>query len=79
MAQAKDLKEIKEETREWKRWHRMGPGPGGSGALYFFGLVGSLVYFIQHAATFGDGILGIFKAIGWPGVLVYKVLEMLHL
>jgi hypothetical protein len=79
VAKSFDEKEIKEEAREWKRWHRMRPGGGSSGAIYFFGLVGSLVYFIQHAATFGDGIIGIIKAIGWPGVLVYQVLQQFHI
>jgi hypothetical protein len=76
VAQSKE--EFKEEAREWKRWHRMGPR-GSGGAIYFFGLVGSLIYFIQHATTFADGILGLIKAVAWPAVVIYKVLEQFHL
>lgn len=52
---------------------------GGSGALYGFGFVGALIYFIQNATSIGSGFWGVIKAIFWPGVLVYKVLEMLSL
>ena len=52
---------------------------GGSGALYGLGFVGALVYFIQHATTVGDGFWGVIQAIFWPGVIVYKVMEMLGL
>lgn len=53
---------------------------GGAGApLYGMGFIGALLYFIQHATTFGEGILGVLKAIVWPGVLVYKLCEFLKL
>ena len=55
---------------------RMG-GSGGGSAVYGIGFVGALIYFIQHATSFGDGLLGILKAIVWPGLLVYRVLELL--
>jgi hypothetical protein len=51
----------------------------GSGAIYGLGLIGAIIYFIQHATTFIDGVVGIVKAIFWPGVLVYKVLELLNM
>lgn len=51
----------------------------GSGAIYGLGLLGALVYFLQHATSFLDGIIGIFKAIFWPGVVLYKVLEILKM
>jgi len=47
----------------------------GSGAIYGLGMLGALVYFLQHSTSFLDGIIGIFKAIFWPGVVLYKVLE----
>lgn len=50
----------------------------GSGAIYGIGILGALVYFLQHATSFTDGIIGIFKAIFWPGVVLYKVLDLLH-
>ena len=49
----------------------------GSGAIYGLGMLGALVYFVQHANSFVDGVLGIVMAIFWPGVILYKVLELL--
>lgn len=54
---------------KWK-----GMNCGGSGAVYGLGFVGALIYYLQHAATLGDGLLGILKAIVWPAMLIYKVL-----
>lgn len=51
----------------------------GSGAIYGLGMLGALVYFIQHANSILDGLIGIFLAIFWPGVMVYKVLEIFNL
>lgn len=51
----------------------------GSGALYGIGMLGALVYYLQHATSLWAGIVGIFKAIFWPGVLLYKVLELLKM
>ena len=47
--------------------------------IYGMAFLGALVYFIQHATTFWEGVLGIFKAIFWPGFVIYKVLELLKL
>ncbi len=49
----------------------------GSSAIYGLGIIGALVYFIQHAHTLLDGLIGIVLAIFWPAVVVYKVLEIL--
>jgi hypothetical protein len=35
----------------------------GSGALYGLGVIGALVYYLQHATTFLAGLIGIVKAI----------------
>jgi hypothetical protein len=51
----------------------------GTGAIYGMGFLGALVYFIQHASSFVDGLIGIFYAIFWPGVILYKVLELLKM
>lgn len=50
-----------------------------SSAIYGMAFLGALIYFIQHAHTFWEGILGFFKAAFWPSVLVYKLLEFLKL
>lgn len=51
----------------------------GTGTIYGLGIIGALVYFFQHATTFQDGLFGIIKAIFWPGVILYKVLELLKM
>jgi len=50
-----------------------------SAPVYGLGFIGALVYFIQHAATFWAGVLGLFKAVFWPALLVYKLLEFLKM
>ena len=48
-------------------------------AIYGMAFLGALVYFIQHANSFWDGVLGFFKAVFWPAMVIYKVLELLKL
>ena len=50
-----------------------------SSAVYGIGLIGALVYFIGHAPSFWMGALGILKALVWPAILVYKILDFLKL
>ena len=50
-----------------------------SAPVYGLGLIGALVYYIGHAATFWAGVLGFFKAIFWPGMLVYELLKYLNM
>lgn len=50
---------------------------GSSSAVYGLGFVGALIYFIQHATGFWIGVLGILKAMVWPVILIYKLLEFL--
>lgn len=49
------------------------------GAVYGLGFIGALIYFIQHAATFWLGVLGFFKALVWPAILVYQALSLLKM
>ena len=49
----------------------------GGGAIYGIGVLGALVYFLQHAHTFGAGIIAIIESFLWPAVIIYKALEML--
>ncbi|HUC87427.1 MAG TPA: hypothetical protein VMR75_03885 [Candidatus Saccharimonadales bacterium] len=52
---------------------------GSSSAVYGLGFIGALVYYIQHAATFGMGVLGFLKALVWPALLIYKLLAFLKM
>lgn len=57
---------------------QMGGSSGGPGGfVYFLAFIGALVYFIQHATSFWDGVVGVLQAIVWPAILVYKAFELL--
>jgi hypothetical protein len=58
-------------------WKGKGYGGGSPDAVYGMGLIGAAVYYLQHATSFQDGLIGILKAIVWPGILVYKVFQLL--
>jgi hypothetical protein len=48
-----------------------------SGAVYGFGFIGALIYYISIATGFWIGVLGVLKAIIWPTMLVYELLKFL--
>jgi hypothetical protein len=52
---------------------------GAFGGIYFLSFVGAAVYFIQHSASFWEGVLGFLKAMVWPAILMYKLLEFLKM
>ena len=52
-------------------------GRGGGGAVYGLGLIGALIYYIQHADGFWPGVLGVLKALVWPAFVVYDLLRFL--
>jgi len=52
---------------------------GASEAVYGFGLIGAWVYYIGQATTFWLGVLGFFKGIIWPALLVYELLKFLKM
>jgi hypothetical protein len=54
-------------------------GHADSGAIYGMGFIGALIYFLQHATSFVTVIVGIIKAIFWPAVVIYRVLQLLGL
>lgn len=55
-----------------------GSAPGGGGAVYGLGIIGSLVWFWQQANGLGEHIVGILKAFVWPAFLVYDAFRALH-
>lgn len=64
------------DKSRWHRWHHRGRR-GFGGGVYGLAFLGALVYYLQHATSFGGGILGILKAIVWPAMLIYKVFGMI--
>ena len=70
--------ESKPMEPEYRQSKRMLHG-GASEAVYGLGMIGAWVYYLSHAATFWLGVLGIFKGIFWPAMLVYELLKYLHM
>ncbi len=61
-------------------WRNRGMKDNGfMGGIYGMAFIGAAIYFIQHATGFWMGVLGFIKAIFWPAVVLYKVLELLNL
>jgi len=54
-------------------------GGAGAGAVYGLGLIGALIYYIQTATSFWDGLYGVFQAVVWPAYFVYGVLHALRI
>ena len=50
-----------------------------SGGLYGLAFIGAAVYFIQHSTSFWEGVLGFLKALVWPAIVMYKLLEFLKM
>ena len=66
------------EEGTWQR-RAATPQPAPPAPSYGLGLIGALVYFIQTATSFWDGVWGVIQAIVWPAFLVWGVLDYLHL
>ncbi|MCX6138275.1 MAG: hypothetical protein NTV54_12345 [Ignavibacteriales bacterium] len=52
---------------------------GTWGTVYGMAFIGAAVYLIQHSTSFWDGAFGLVKALFWPAMLMYKLLEYLKL
>jgi hypothetical protein len=52
---------------------------GGGEAVYGLGLIGAALYYIQHAANFGEVIVGIVKSIVWPAMFIYRLYGLLKM
>lgn len=44
-------------------------------AVYGFGFIGAVIYYISTAESFLMGVLGVLKAIVWPAMIVYEFLQ----
>lgn len=45
--------------------------------IYILGMIGSAVYFIGKATSFGGGVVGFLKALVWPAFLAHAALKHL--
>jgi hypothetical protein len=53
------------------------PSYQGAGGVYCLGFIGAVVYYVSLATSLWGGVLGVLKAIVWPGFLVYELLKFL--
>ncbi len=51
----------------------------GASAVYGLGLIGVLVYYLQHAHSFMDFVWAILKSIVWPAILAYHAFQFMNL
>jgi hypothetical protein len=50
-----------------------------TGGIYGLAFIGAAIYFIQHSVSFWEGVMGFLKALVWPAILMYKLLEFLKM
>jgi hypothetical protein len=76
----KEMKKMKECCKDDKQkgWKSRGSGSGGD-AVYGIGLIGALVYYLQHANSFWSVIMGILKSLVWPAMMVYHLFGFLKM
>lgn len=48
----------------------------GGEAVYFFGMIGALVWTWQQADGLGEHLVGILKSFVWPAFLVYDAFRL---
>ena len=51
---------------------------GGPKGIFFVTYIGAAVYFINQASGFLQVLWALIKAMVWPGIVVYHVLQALH-
>jgi hypothetical protein len=50
-------------------------GNDGGGFIWFLGVIGAAVYYVQSASGFLDGAFGLLKALVWPAIVAYHLLQ----
>lgn len=71
--------EKKDEEVFCKDHHKHNHGGGHGDAIYGLGVIGALFYFLQNATNFSEVLIGIFKAVFWPAILMFKLLTFLQM
>ena len=70
-----------EDMKQWcsnKKHYSSSSQHGTSGALYFVGFIGALVYWMQAAVGFGAVVTGFLKAMVWPAYVVFQLLQTFY-
>ncbi|MBT3720561.1 hypothetical protein HN789_00665 [archaeon] len=66
---------VKSKKQESKCCTTNVPGSCKDGAIYCAGFIGALVYYISTATSFWMGVVGFFKALVWPAIIVFHALK----
>ena len=72
------MKDIEKAAGRGSKKARCGGGGTTEGA-YGVAFVGALIYFVQQAETFGQGVVGVLKAVVWPAFLVHRLMGFLQM
>lgn len=65
---------MKKGFKENKNYSKCSSSACG-GAVYGLGFIGSVIYYISTANSFGAGVIGFLKSIVWPAFLVFELLK----
>ena len=49
---------------------------GGGDMVYWLGIIGSALYFVNGASSFKEVVVGLLKSLVWPAFLVHKLFEV---
>lgn len=60
-----------------KNWGKNSGSSAGGGAVYCFGLIGALFFYIPNAHSFSAVVMAILKSIVWPAMMVYHLFGFL--
>jgi len=64
-------------TDDTHRADRRAVRNGGAGGIWLLGFVGALSYYLHtHSGTFWFVVLAFLKAVVWPAMVVYHVLQI---
>ena len=73
------MTEVNETVKIAKQENKVNVNNGASGGVYGLAFIGALIYYIINADTFLIGVVGFFKALVWPAILIYELLEFLNM
>lgn len=69
------MAKAKEVVVEKKEWNIKNNNHATADKVYGLGVLGAIIYYIQHSDSFWMGVLGVLKALVWPAFLIYRLLE----
>ena len=61
-----------------KKKYQCHSASGAAGGVYGLAFIGALVYFLQQSTGFTASLVGFLKALVWPAILVYELLQFLN-